>query len=181
MGRTGEKMSFTLDVKAFCEKAKKNPETVMRAVTIKLWRAIIYGSPVDTGRFRMNWQAAGETPASSSVIGQDKTGATAFGKAETFVNKTTEWKDLTLTNNLVYAIPIEFGGYSTGFHGPARPNASSLASFAGPVKFSSFVGPKRQREIKSINGYSKQAPQGVVRVNVTRFNTLLAEEAAKVR
>lgn len=174
-------MSFTLDVAKFVAKAKKNPETVMRSVTIKLWRAIIYGSPVDTGRFRMNWQASGATPASSSVIGEDKTGATAFGNAETFVSKTTDWQNLTLTNNLVYAPIIEFGGYSTGFQGPARPNASSLASFVGPTRFSSFVGPKRQREIKSINGYSKQAPQGVVRVNITRFNTLLEQEAAKVR
>lgn len=30
-------------------------------------------------------------------------------------------------------------------------------------------------------GYSKQAPSGVVRANVKRFNTLLAEEAAKLK
>lgn len=30
-------------------------------------------------------------------------------------------------------------------------------------------------------GWSNQAPQGMVRVNVARFNTLLEEEAAKVR
>jgi len=30
-------------------------------------------------------------------------------------------------------------------------------------------------------GYSKQAPQGVVRVNVMRFQSLINEEAAKVR
>ncbi|PXV41872.1 hypothetical protein DLN07_24690, partial [Salmonella enterica subsp. enterica serovar Newport str. CFSAN000837] len=30
-------------------------------------------------------------------------------------------------------------------------------------------------------GWSKQAPVGTVRVNIARFNTLLNEEAAKVR
>ena len=30
-------------------------------------------------------------------------------------------------------------------------------------------------------GWSNQAPQGMVRVNVARFNTLLEEEAAKVK
>ena len=44
-------MSFALDVKAFCDKAKKNPETVMRQVSLKLFSAIIKASPVDTGRF----------------------------------------------------------------------------------------------------------------------------------
>lgn len=172
---------FTLDVKAFCEKAKKNPETVMRAVTLKLFTAIIKASPVDTGRFRMNWQTAGGLPASGELPGEDKSGNTAITRMTSFVQGNSYWEDFTLTNNLPYAVVIEFGGYSTGFHGPQRPDASNLAGFVGPHKMSGFVGPKRQREQKTVNGYSKQAPQGVVRVNITRFNTLLNEEAAKVK
>lgn len=172
---------FTLDVRAFCEKAKKNPEIVMRSVTLKLFSAIIKASPVDTGRFRMNWQTSGGLPASGELPGEDKSGDVAVTRATAFVTKNEYWEDFTLTNNLPYATVIEFGGYSTGFSGPARPDASNLASFVGPQKTSGFVGPKRQREQKSVNGYSKQAPQGVVRVNITRFNTLLNEEAAKVK
>ena len=151
-------MSFALDVKSFCDKAKKNPETVMRSVTLKLFSAIILASPVDTGRFRMNWQASGGLPASGELPGEDKSGNVATARAENFIEKATYWEEFTLTNNLPYAEVIEFGGYSTG-----------------------FVGPKRQREQKTVNGYSKQAPQGVVRVNITRFNTLLEQEAAKVK
>ena len=33
-------MSFTLDIKNFVEKAKKNPETVARSVSFKLFSAI---------------------------------------------------------------------------------------------------------------------------------------------
>lgn len=143
-------MSFTLDVKAFCEKAKKNPEIVMRAVSIKLFSAIIKGSPVDTGRFRMNWQASGAAPASGQISGTDPTGANAESNAANFVSQTTDWQELTLTNNLPYADVIEYGGYPGD----------------GP---------------NTVGGYSKQAPSGVVRVNVIRFQQLLDEEAAKVR
>jgi len=143
-------MSFTLDVKAFCEKAKKNPEIVMRAVSIKLFSAIIKGSPVDTGRFRMNWQASGAQPASGQVSGTDPTGANAEGNVANFVSQTADWQELTLTNNLPYADVLEFGGYPGD-----GPNTSG--------------------------GYSKQAPAGMVRVNVIRFQSLLDEEAAKVR
>lgn len=129
---------FTLDVKAFCEKAKKNPETVMRAVSMKLFSAIIKSSPVDTGRFRMNWQTSGATPKSGNVAGFDKSGSTAIASAQTFISNTQVWQEFTLTNNLPYAQRLEYG-------------------------------------------YSKQAPVGMVRVNVARFNTLLAEEAAKVK
>ena len=174
-------MSFTLDVANFVAKTKRNNETVMRQVSLKLFSAIILASPVDTGRFRMNWQISGGLPASGVLPGEDKSGNVASTRVERFVVNNQYWEDFTLTNNLPYAVVIEFGGYSTGFMGPARPDASNLDSFSGPHKTSGFVGPKRQREQKTVNGYSKQAPQGVVRVNVTRFNTLLEEEAAKVR
>lgn len=129
---------FTLDVKAFCEKAKKNPETVMRAVSLKLFSAIIKGSPVDTGRFRMNWQTSGPVPASGLIAGTDATGNKAVNSATNFIGNTPAWQELTLTNNLPYAQRLEYG-------------------------------------------WSKQAPSGVVRVNVIRFQQLLNEEAAKVR
>lgn len=129
---------FTLDVKAFCEKAKKNPETVMRAVSIKLFSAIIKASPVDTGRFRMNWQTAGPAPRTGTVAGVDVTGNKASQSAVTFITNTPVWQEFTLTNNLPYAQRLEYG-------------------------------------------YSKQAPSGMVRVNVLRFQQLINEEAAKVR
>ena len=131
-------MSFTLDVKAFCEKAKKNPETVMRSVSLKLFSAIIKASPVDTGRFRGNWQTTGVTPATGLVAGVDPTGNKAVNSAATFITNAPGWDTFTLTNNLPYAERLEYG-------------------------------------------WSKQAPTGIVRVNVIRFQQLINEEAAKVR
>lgn len=129
---------FTLDIQAFVAKAKKNPETVMRAVSLKLFSAIIKSSPVDTGRFRGNWQTAGATPATGFIAGVDPTGNKAFNSAATYITNSPNWYEFTLTNNLPYAQRLEYG-------------------------------------------WSKQAPQGIVRINVTRFNTLLEQEAAKVR
>lgn len=143
-------MSFALDISAFAAKAKKNPEIVIRQVSIKLFRAIILGSPVDTGRFRMNWQAAGSSPETGTVAGVDKTGSTSINKMASVIVGLKDWSEFTLANNLPYANVIEYGGY------PGE----------GP---------------NTTGGYSKQAPSGVVRVNVKRFNTLLAEEAAKLK
>lgn len=131
-------MSFALDVSKFVEKAKKNPEKVMRQVSIKLFSAIIKASPVDTGRFRMNWMASGGTPAAGTTDATDKSGNTATGNATSFVLKATDWREFTLTNNLPYAQRLEYG-------------------------------------------WSQQAPQGFVRVNVSRFQQLINEEANKVK
>ncbi|EEK8036658.1 HK97 gp10 family phage protein [Salmonella enterica subsp. enterica serovar Montevideo] len=133
-------MSFTLDVKAFCEKAKKNPEVVMRQVSMKLFSAIILGSPVATGRFRNNWFAGGATPSRETTTYTGKQGTAAIARVSKVITEARGygWTELTLTNNLPYAQRLEYG-------------------------------------------WSKQAPVGMVRVNVARFNTLLNEEAAKVR
>lgn len=131
-------MSFALDVSKFVEKAKKNPEKVMRQVSIKLFSAIIKASPVDTGRFRMNWMASGGTPASGVTDATDKSGNMATGNVTSFVLKATDWREFTLTNNLPYAQRLEYG-------------------------------------------WSQQAPQGMVRTNVSRFQQLINEEANKVK
>ena len=143
-------MSFALDVKAFCDKAKKNPETVMRQVSLKLFSAIIKASPVDTGRFRMNWQASGSAPASGTTVATDQSGGKAISAVAEYVLKAPDWHEFTLANNLPYANVIEYGGY---------PGEG----------------------LNTVGGFSKQAPQGVVRVNITRFNALLEQEAAKVK
>lgn len=131
-------MSFALDVSKFVEKAKKNPEKVMRQVSIKLFSAIIKASPVDTGRFRMNWMASGGTPAFGVTDATDKSGNAAIGNATSFVLNATDWRDFTLTNNLPYAQRLEYG-------------------------------------------WSQQAPAGVVRTNISRFQQLINEEANKVK
>lgn len=131
-------MSFALDVSKFVEKAKKNPEKVMRQVSIKLFSAIIKASPVDTGRFRMNWMASGGTPAFGTTDATDKSGNIAIRNATSFVLNATDWRDFTLTNNLPYAQRLEYG-------------------------------------------WSQQAPQGFVRVNVSRFQQLINEAANEVR
>lgn len=129
---------FTLDIQAYVAKAKKNPEIVMRQVSLKLFSAIIKSSPVDTGRFRGNWQTTGVTPATGLIAGVDPTGNKAVNSAATYITNSPNWYQFTLTNNLPYAERLEYG-------------------------------------------WSKQAPVGMVRVNITRFQQLLNEEAAKVR
>lgn len=117
-------MSFALDVSKFVEKAKKNPETVMRQVSIKLFSAIINASPVDTGRFRMNWMASGGTPASGTTDTTDKSGNTATGNATSFVLKAADWHEFTLTNNLPYAQRLEYGWSQQAPQGFVRTNVS---------------------------------------------------------
>lgn len=128
---------FERSIENFIKKAKKNPELVVRQVTIKLYSAIIMASPVDTGRFRMNWQATVDNPATGMLIGDDPSGSRAIGRISQFVASSTKWDEFRLTNNLPYAERLEFG-------------------------------------------WSQQAPSGMVRVTVSRFQRLIDEAAARM-
>lgn len=128
---------FERSIENFIKKAKKNPEIVVRQVTIKLYSAIIMASPVATGRFRMNWQATVDNPATGVLIGDDPSGSRAIGRISQFVASSTKWDEFRLTNNLPYAERLEFG-------------------------------------------WSQQAPSGMVRVTVSRFQRLIDEAAARM-
>lgn len=128
---------FERALENFIKKAKKNPEIVVRQVTIKLYSQIILKSPVDTGRFRMNWQVTSGQPATSILIADDPTGSRAIGRMTQFVTSNPDWENFRLTNNLPYAERLEYG-------------------------------------------WSQQAPQGMVRVTVARFQELLNQQAARL-
>lgn len=131
-------MSFALDVSKFVEKAKKNPEKVMRQVSIKLFSAIIKATPVDTGRARNNWFASGGIPSQETTTYGAPQGTATIQRATAVINTATDWSEFTLTNNLPYIQRLEYG-------------------------------------------WSQQAPQGMVRTNITRFQQLINEEANKVK
>lgn len=128
---------FERSIENFIKKAKRNPELVVRQVTIKLFSQVILASPVDTGRFRMNWQTTDDAPAGGILDTDDTSGSRAISRATQFVQGSVKWDQFHLTNNLPYAERLEYG-------------------------------------------WSQQAPQGMVRVTVSRFQRLIDEAAARM-
>jgi hypothetical protein len=145
-------MTFAADLQQFSAKATSNNNELVRAVTTKLFNSIVLSSPVDTGRFRGNWQVSYDAPIMSEIDRLDPSGAEAVAQIASVLQPKAA--RTYLTNNLPYAEVIEFGGY---------PDPVLRGTW---VKGKGYV-------IKSIGGYSKQAPVGMVRVNMTRIAALL--------
>lgn len=91
-----------------------------RAVAIEVFNSVIIQSPVDTGRFRGNWQCTLNYPAQGVLLSSEKTkkddkGKPAKGQFAATAHPenqaaTMSLKDtLYLTNNLPYAEPLEYG------------------------------------------------------------------------
>jgi len=147
-------MSFSVDVSKWVKEAELSFDETVRGTAIKLFSGIIKSSPVDEGTFRNNWFVSGLTP--SSEVNPDDNGGSDSGVISEMTRDVLALRNfqaITFTNNLPYSEVIEYGGY---------PNPA-------------------QSGTKTSGGYSKQAPQGVVRVNAVRFQQLINEEAARVR
>jgi hypothetical protein len=142
-------MSFTADVHRIAEKMGDSVENVAAATFIELFSSVIASTPVDTGRARGNWQTTKNTPAGSKLERTQKRRRSGPATSETHavIQKPSLYY---LTNNLPYAEKLEFGGYGTG------PGATQ----------------KTTRD-----GFSIQAPYGMVRINVKRLKSILRRKA----
>jgi len=150
-------VTFGVDVGDWVKKAKLNNEEVVRSVSLKLFTGIIKSSPVDEGTFRNNWFVSGNSP--SNEVWPNNSGGSEgiiLQRTETSIKQLVDWTSITFTNNLPYAEVIEYGGYPVG----------NIRGTESKVTF---------------QGFSKQAPKGVVRTNSKRFNSLIEQEARKVR
>ena len=144
-------MSFSVDVSKWVEKAELSYDETVRGTAIKLFSAIITSSPVDEGTFRNNWFVSGVNP--STERNPNAVGGSDGSAINALTNDVIALKDFTA---------ITF---------------TNNLPYANVIEFGGFRGSGPN----IIGGFSKQAPQGVVRVNSMRFQSLINEEANRVR
>lgn len=101
--------TFGLDIARFVEKAKAAPEQVVRKVGLDLASRVVLRSPVDTGRFRANWNVAFGRVDTLTTPSTDKTGGKTLERVRVQLNGWTAGQDIYLTNSLPYAIRLEYG------------------------------------------------------------------------
>lgn len=130
-------MTFAAELGQFKIKAMGDVTTTVRAITQQLFNSIVLSSPVDTGRFRGNWQVSLNAPITSETDRLDPSGATAIADISTLVSSVgSEGGKVYLVNNVPYAEVLEYGGY---------PDPVKQGSW---VKGTGWV-------IKSVAGFSK--------------------------
>lgn len=110
----GAQGSFSAQIQAFVDQTKEDLTELFRAVVIEIGSSVIRMSPVDTGRFRGEWQFTIDAPAASQNGRIDPTPTGVDGGEAQFevvegaimlqIGQTAY-----ITNLLPYAIPLEYG------------------------------------------------------------------------
>jgi hypothetical protein len=100
---------FELDIARFVAKANGNLDLVVRKVALDLFSRVIQKSPVDTGRFKGNWQVAiGAIPAGVLEL-YDKDGTATIARVTAEILNLKAGDVIYLINNLSYSRSLEYG------------------------------------------------------------------------
>lgn len=131
------------------EKQKTKISNARRSVAFALYSSIVQKTPVDTGRARGNWNVSVNDIDHSTT---DNTTPKYNTKSGLPLPKDDE--PIYISNSLPYITTLEYGGYPS------------------PVKKGSYKKGKGW-SVKSVNGYSKQAPNGMVGLAMLEFKNIV--------
>lgn len=126
--------SFSLSLAKFAAKAGKNADAVTKKVALDMHARLVSRSPVDTGRFRGNWQltigqaAGGAIPRiDKAPLGSDPTGANKTQTAAA-VTGFKAGPSIWLVNNLPYGVELEYGSSTQAPNGMVRVTQREFVS-----------------------------------------------------
>ena len=157
-----------MDLKEYAKKKKVEIKEVRTSYAFALFRSIVLKTPVgnpdfdkDSGRARANWQITKGSPA-NGVVEKERKGLPK--KDEVPVVNGDE--SIFITNNLPYITTLEYGKY---------PNPPKVGSHTRKG-----VKPSRT-EVLSVNGFSKQAPEGMVGVTLANNENIFNSAVRAVK
>lgn len=132
-------MNFAREISAFGVKTKEQMDFFVFTICMDITNGVVLKTPVDSGRARANWFPSLDAPSNAVSTRTDATGGTSIAAAQG-IAKEAAGRVFYLSNNLPYIRHLEYGLYGTP---PGSAN--------GP---------------KTIGGFSKQAPAGMVRTTI---------------
>lgn len=101
---------FTLSIDKFADDlVEEQVVAVTQKLALTALRGVVMKSPVDTGRFRGNWNVGIGSIDYSITDNVDKTGQETINKGAGIVDRAPAYQAIWISNNLPYANRLENG------------------------------------------------------------------------
>lgn len=126
-------------INQWVEETEQVVDDILQTIVIKVGESVVRLSPVDTGRFRGNWQMTIDSTAGSSLLRYDQDGQSTINAIANTANSFTAGQVAYIQNHVLYGADLEYGTYN----GPTAKVTDE--------------------------GFSRQAPAGMVRVTEAQF------------
>lgn len=150
-------MGYAAEVNVFALKATGNLELIVRKLVFEMAASVVMMSPVDEGRFRANWQYGFNTEPSGELEEKDSSGFVGGATADRLQKQifaSPAFGVHNIVNNMPYGEVLEYGLYPD---------------------------PPKKGKGKTVGGYSKQAPAGMVRITFMRWEEWLTQAVTQVQ
>ena len=101
--------NFSDIINKWVEDTEETINDILQTVAIKVGESVVRLSPVDTGRFRGNWQMTIDTLATSSLLRYDKEGDMTIADIASKANSFTAGQMAYIQNHVLYGHDLEYG------------------------------------------------------------------------
>lgn len=138
-------MDFAKAVENWGNAVMTKVTNIFRDVVIEVGTSVIRISPVDTGHFKGNWQLTIDSETSSEIARDDTSGSATISDLVSKTGTLSAGQVAYILNHVEYGYDLEYGTY----RGPTQKVTE--------------------------DGFSRQAPAGMVRITEARFIPIVEE------
>ena len=142
-------VDFADAINEWVEETQSHIDNALQTMVLLIGRSVVTLSPVDTGRFRGNWQLSIDETIDNSLVRYDPEGTQTLNDIARTANRFTAGQVAYIQNHVLYGNDLEHGLYN----GPTAKVTEQ--------------------------GYSRQAPAGMVQVTEAKFLKIV-EQAVKL-
>lgn len=142
---------WTLDLNKWAEKQKSDMLDVKRTFALMLFTKVVQRTPVDSGAHRQNWLVTINQESFEYNPSLQK-GGRVLSTGKSQIDKARAGDKIILQNNGPAIKKLEYGGY-----GPNSPTG------------------------KTVGGFSKQAPRGMVGITMAESGAIFNEAVNEVK
>jgi hypothetical protein len=142
---------WTIDPSKFVQGTIDDIDKVRRIYAFEIFRRVVEKTPVDTGAARQNWNVTLNQEDTSYDLEKEK-GGRVMSNGRKAIKSAKDDDLIIIQNNVPYITKLEYGGY-----GKHDKNGKLIQPSNGP---------------KTISGYSRQAPHGMVGVVLAQAEQL---------
>ena len=127
--------NFEMQLKEFSDVLLPEYQTIfVKKISMELLKKLINKSPVDTGRFRGAWVVGRNTPDRSEPDTADPSGTSTEIKGINGINSIREGDIVYLSNNLDYALMLEYGWSKQAPQGMVAVSLNEIEAWLQGVK-----------------------------------------------
>lgn len=110
-------------INGWIEETEQKIDDVLQTVVLQLGKTLVTLSPVDTGRFKGNWQLSIDSTTSASLLREDPDGYATLADMASKVNSFTAGQIAYLQNHVLYGHDLEYGSSKQAPDGVVRITA----------------------------------------------------------